>query len=300
MRLPAADSAAGSRIAVLGVPFDGGTTFRPGARFGPAALREASATLYAYHTRHRLDLFAEFPGVDLGDVAVVPGDMRLTLERTSAAVQEVAAEGAFPLVLGGDHSVTLGELRALSRIHGPLALVQFDSHSDLWDGLWGERYSHATFARRAIEEGLIAPERSIVVGLRGSLDAAEDARLPEMLGLGAITSQSYLTGGSESAARAIQDRVQDHLCFLSFDVDFVDPAFAPGTGTPEVGGPPSWQVLDTLGRLSGLRLVGADVVEVAPVYDVAGITALLGATVAHELLALHVLWARPAPIREHD
>ena len=289
MRLPTAPSAAGSSVAILGVPFDGGTTFRPGARFGPSAMREASRTLYAYHAQHRRDLFDRFPAADLGDVAVVPGDTRRTLERTEAAVAAIDGEDAFPLVLGGDHSVTLGELRALHRRHGPLALVQFDSHSDLWDELWGEPYSHATFARRALDEGLIAPEHSILVGLRGSLESANDAQLPQRFGIRVIDSYSYITAGARSTAHAIRTRVGDRACFLTFDVDVVDPSHAPGTGTPEVGGPPSWHVLETIRRLAGIRPVGADVVEVAPAYDTAGITALLGATVAYEFLALRVL-----------
>lgn len=295
MRLPYAESASGSRVAVLGVPFDGGTTFRPGARFGPAALREASATLYAHHPGHRRDIFEHSAAVDVGDVAVAPANALQAVERTAQAVGAIADAGAFALVLGGDHSVTLGELRALREHHGPMALVQFDAHTDLWEGLWGERHSHATFHRRAIEEGLVDPAHSLIVGLRGSVDCARDARLHETFGVRAITSYDFLTAGADSTARAIRRRVGARACFISFDIDVVDPAFAPGTGTPEAGGPPSWQLLQTLRRLTGLRPVGADVVEVCPAYDTAGITALLGATVAYELLALRSLSSTENP-----
>lgn len=300
MRLPHAETAAGFRAAVLGVPYDGGTTFRPGARFGPAALREASATLYAYHPGHRRDVFQHLPAVDVGDVRVAPGNALQTIERTAQAVRAVAEDGAFALVLGGDHSVTLGELRALRERHGPLALVQFDAHTDLWDALWGERHSHATFHRRAIEEGLVDPAHSLIVGLRGSVDRAEDARLHEALGVHAITSRDFLLAGADSTARAIRRRVGPLPCFISFDIDVVDPAFAPGTGTPEVGGPPSWHLLEAIRGLAGIRPVGADVVEVCPAYDTGGITALLGATVAFELLALRALAPDAAAHPVHD
>lgn len=225
----------------------------------------------------------------------MPGSAQRTIEGTDRAVAAIAAVGAFPLTLGGDHSITLGELRALRRCHGPLGLVQFDSHSDLSDALWGDRYSHATFHRRAIEEGLVDPQRSVIVGLRGSLDSEEDARLPQDLGLHVLSSYSFLMGGAGSAAQMIRKIVGEGPCFVSFDVDMVDPAYAPGTGTPEVGGPPSWQVIETLRRLAGLLLVGVDVAEMVPPYDSGGITALLRATVAYELLALHVVGPERLP-----
>ena len=294
LRLPWRDEPEGFSSAVLGVPFDGGTTFRSGARFGPAALREASAMLYAYHPQHRQDLFARHPAVDLGDVAVVPGNAPETLRRAEAAVHAIADSGAFPLVLGGDHLVTLASLRAVARQKGPVGIVQLDSHHDLWDALWGERYSHATFHRRAMEEGLVDPARSVIVGLRGSLDTQGDAELPAELGVHAITTARLLSDGAEAVANAVRDIVGPGSVWLTVDIDVVDPAFAPGTGTPEAGGPPSWLVLALLRGLVGLKMVGADVVELAPPYDSAQVTALLGATIAHEILALRALQGGPA------
>ena len=289
LRLPMRDTAEGLASAVLGVPFDGGTTYRDGARFGPASLRQASATLYAYHPAHRRDLFRDHPAADLGDVAVAPQDIGMTLRRTEQAVGAILDQGAFPLVLGGDHLVTLANLRAAAGREGPLALVQFDSHHDLWDGIWGARYSHASFHRRAIEEGLTDPSRSLVVGLRGSLDSEEEGFLPERMGVLAIGTSQLLAAGAEAVAKEVRRRTGGGPVWLTVDLDVVDPAFAPGTGTPEAGGPPSSLVLEVLRHLAGLQLRGADVVELAPPYDCGQVTALLGATFAHEILALRSL-----------
>ena len=286
LRLPLRETADGLASALVGVPFDGGTTFRSGARFGPAALREASAMLYAYHPTHRRDIFEGHPAADLGDVAVVPGNTQATLRLAEQAVGLIADAGAFPLVLGGDHLVTLASLRAMARRAGPLGLVQLDSHHDLWDALWGERYSHATFHRRAIEEGLVDPGRSVLVGLRGSQDTEADAQLPEALGVAAIGTERLLAQGAAAVADEVRGIVGDGLYWLTVDLDVVDPAFAPGTGTPEAGGPPSSLVLELLRRLAGLRIAGGDVVELAPAYDWGQVTALLGATIGHEILAL--------------
>ncbi len=289
LRLPLRERADGLASAVVGVPFDGGTTYRSGARFGPAALREASATLYAYHPAHRRDIFEHHPAADLGDVAVVPGNVQATLNRAEQAVGLIADAGAFPLVLGGDHLVTLASLRALARRTGPLGLVQLDSHHDLWDALWGERYSHATFHRRAIEEGLVDPGRSVLVGLRGSQDTQADAQLPGSLGVAAIGTERLLSEGAAAVADQVRDIVGGGAYWLTVDLDVVDPAFAPGTGTPEAGGPPSSLVLELLRRLAGLNIAGGDVVELAPAYDWGQVTALLGATIGHEILALRAM-----------
>ena len=245
--------------------------------------------LYAYHPFHRRDLFRAHPAADLGDVAVAPQDLAETLRRTEQAVGAILDQGAFPLVLGGDHLVTLANLRAAAGREGPLGLVQLDSHHDLWDGIWGARYSHATFHRRAIEEGLTDPSRSLVVGLRGSLDSEDEASLPERMGVLAIGTGDLLTEGPQAVAEEVRRRTGGGPVWLTVDLDVVDPAFAPGTGTPEVGGPPSSIVLELLRNLAGLQLRGADVVELAPPYDSGQVTALLGATIAHEILALRAL-----------
>jgi agmatinase len=287
MQLPAASDPAGYGVAILGAPFDTGTTYRAGARFGPAALREASSLLYGYHPRHRLDLFRVLPGADLGDVAVVPGEVGESLSRIEAGVSRVLAAGAVPILLGGDHTVALAELRAHRSHWGqPVALIHLDSHSDLWDQFWGVRYNHGTPFRRAWEEGLFDPAASAQVGLRGSVTHLEDMTQGRDLGLMVVTCEEWFDAGIVATARRVAERVGDRPVVLSLDVDVVDPAFAPGTGTPEVGGPTSREVMAFLRALAGIRLVGADVVEVCPPYDHGEVTSLLGATLAWEEIGL--------------
>jgi agmatinase len=292
MRLPFGEEPIAGGLAVLGAPFDIGTSYRPGARFGPAAMRDASSGLYPYHYRHGLDVFARLPGVDLGDAVVTPGETAKSLAAVEALIGRCLAAGAVPIVLGGDHTVTLPELRAHRRVADrPPGLIHLDSHSDLWDTLLGGRVNHGTHLRRALEEGLFDPARSVQVGLRGSGDEAADRDQGASLGLDVVTCEDMLDMGPAQTAGRIRDRVGDGPVVFSLDIDVVDPAFAPGTGTPEVGGPTSRQVLDLVRGLAGIRLVGADVVEVAPPYDPAGLTSLLGATLAFEFMALAALAA---------
>jgi agmatinase len=227
--------------------------------------------------------------VDYGDMPVVPGSTVDSLERSSAAIEEIARAGVTTLCLGGDHTVLLAELRALAAVHGPLGLVQLDSHHDLWDEYFGQKLFHGSVVRRAVEEGLIDPTRSVQAGLRGSLSQAEDALLPAQFGIDAIPYEELAALGPAGFSRRAHERVAAGPCFLSFDIDFVDPAFAPGTGTPEVGGPSSREALAYVRSLAGLDFRGFDCVEVSPPYDPAGVTAFVAANACFEMLSLLAL-----------
>jgi agmatinase len=236
-----------------------------------------------------VDVVEKLSLVDYGDVPTVPGSTVDSLARSAAAIEEVARAGVTTLCLGGDHTVLLAELRALAAVHGPLALVQLDSHHDLWDEYFGQKLFHGSVVRRAVEEGLIDPERSIQAGLRGSLTEAGDVGLPARFGIDALSYEELAALGPAGFSNRVRDRVGSAPCFLSFDVDFVDPAFAPGTGTPEVGGPSSREALTYVRSLAGLDFRGFDCVEVAPPYDPAGITAFLAANACFEMLSLLAL-----------
>ncbi|HET8999943.1 MAG TPA: agmatinase [bacterium] len=294
MRLPWAASAVDADVAIIGIPFDTAASFRTGARFGPSAIRDISVLLRPSNQFHRINALETVRVVDLGDVMVVPGDIARTYENIEAQWTACAASGAVPIGLGGDHSVTLGELRALARRCGPLALVQFDSHTDTWDNYWGVRYTHGTGFRRACEEGLLDTGRSIQVGLRGSEYAPGDLEDNRRLGFETLLAGDLLA--PQDVAAAISRRVGTGPAFLTFDIDFFDPAFAPGTGTPEAGGPTSAFGLQVVRHLTGLSFVGFDVVEVLPAHDPTAITSLLAATVVFEFLALIALSKRAGPV----
>jgi agmatinase len=290
MRLPHVVDAAGLDAAVVGVPFDTATSFRTGARFGPEAIRSASALLRPYHPTLDVDIVDTISIADWGDLPVAPGDTPGTYERIEAGFAPLVDAGVFTLVLGGDHSITLAELRAVARRHGPLALVLLDSHSDTWDEYFGQRYFHGTPFKRAVEEGLLDAHASVQAGMRGSLYAAADLEDTRSLGFTVIPSEELRALGPEAYTRTVHERVGDRPVFLSFDIDFLDPAFAPGTGTPEVAGFSTAEALAFLRALRGLRLVGCDVVEVSPPYDGPGQpTALAASNVALDLLALYAL-----------
>jgi len=284
-RLPYSQSLDGVEVAIFGVPFDGGTTFRPGARFGPQGIRQLSRLLRAYNYALDVRPFEDLSLVDYGDLAVVPTDIEDTYSLVAEQAGVFYAAGAFPLGMGGDHSVRLPLLRACAAKHGPVGLVQLDSHFDSWDLLFGKRYSHATVVKRAIEEEIIDPRRSIQVGIRGSLPYPSDLERTRGLGITVITVEELFQRGIGDVAAQVRDLVGEKA-YLTFDMDFVDPAFAPGTGTPEVGGPSSRQAIDLLRELKGLPMVGADLVEVAPNYDQSEITSMLAANLVYEMLSL--------------
>jgi agmatinase len=298
MRLPNVRDLENSDAVVVGAPFDTGASFRAGARFGPEAIRSASHLLRPYNPSQGVRIFEHLSVADYGDVPVVPGYVEESYERIREGLEPVHRAGVVPIVLGGDHAVALPELRAAAAVHGPLALVQFDSHADTWDSFFGEPYNHGTVFRRAVEEELLAPEHSIQVGMRGSLYASGDLEASRELGFDLVTTDEIRELGIEATIDRIRRRVGDAKAYVSFDVDFVDPAFAPGTGTPEVGGFTSREAQEFVRGLGGIEIVGCDVVEAYPQYDGPGqVTALLAANMGYELLTL-IAGLRSAHIKE--
>jgi agmatinase len=286
MRLPHVTDLTGVDVAVCGVPTDDAVSFKSGARFGPEAIRSASVLLRPYNPRLRVDVVEALSMVDYGDAPTVPGYHLESLERIEAFLRPVHEAGVVPLCLGGDHSMVLAELRAAAATHGPLALVHLDAHADVWDAYYGVKHFHGTVFKRAAEEGLIDPSRSVQAGLRGTLYGESDVEEPRALGFDAIYMEELETLTPERYGERVRARVGDAPAFLSFDVDFVDPAFAPGTGTPEVGGPTSAQAMAFLRALTGIDFRGFDCVEMSPPYDPGGITAWLAASACHEMLSL--------------
>ena len=289
MRLPHVRDLEGVDVAIVGIPTDGAVVYRSGARFGPEGIRSASVMLRNFNPLLGVDVVERLSLVDYGDVPTVPGSTADSLERSERALAEVVDAGVTTLCLGGDHTVLLAELRALARKHGPLALIQLDSHHDLWDEYFGQKLFHGSVVRRAVEEGLVDPSRSIQAGLRGSLGSAEEAGYPVELGIDALTYEELAALGPAGFSQRVRNRVGDAPCFLSFDIDFVDPAYAPGTGTPEVGGPSSREALTYVRSLAGLDFRAFDCVEVSPPFDPAGQTAFVAANACFEMLSLLAL-----------
>lgn len=272
----------GSRYCVAGIPFDAGTTNRAGARCGPAAIRTASRMLVdGAHPVFRNEPAVTMDVADLGDFRTALGDIPATM----AMVEAQAGAVSHLVALGGDHSVTLPLLRAAARCHGPPAVVHFDAHVDTWPDSFGQPLGHGSVFYRAIEEGIVEPRRMIQVGIRSPV-SREVYDWTVGRGVTIVTAPDAHEAGPAAVAARIRDTVGDGPVYLSFDIDVLDPAFAPGTGTPEIGGLAAWQAQAILRRLSGLAFVGMDVVEVAPAYDTAEITALAAATVAWEYLCL--------------
>jgi len=292
MRLPNVTEMDGVDAAFLGIPFDTAVTYRIGGRFAPAAIREASRLLRPYNVEQDVEIFEHVSAVDAGDLAVIPGNVEASYEVIDKGLGPILAADVVPLAIGGDHSITLGELRAIAKRHGPVGLVDFDSHTDTWDNYWGERYTHGTWCRRAIEEGLIETARAVQLGIRGSLYGSEDRDGARALGLHLIPTETLLERGVDAVLPEVLTRIGEGPVFLSFDIDFVDPGFAPGTGTPEVGGPSSRDALRLVRGLRGLDFVGFDLVEVQPQYDHGEVTSLLAGTLLHEFLTLVALNCR--------
>jgi agmatinase len=290
MRLPHTTDLEGVDAAAVGIPFDTGTSFRPGPRFGPEAIRSMSALLRPFHPAFGIDLLDALSTIDYGDVPVAPGDTPGSLERIEAGLAPLVDAGVFTLGLGGDHTITLAELRAHARRHGPLALVQLDAHADTWDEYFGQKLFHGTTFRRAVEEGLLDATASVQAGMRGPLYDAGDLDVARGLGFRVVPAEELRGLGPDAFGALVRERVGDRPVFLSFDVDFLDPAYAPGTGTPEIGGFSTAEAVALLRALRGIRLVGCDAVEVSPTYDGPGqITALAAANVLWELLALRAV-----------
>jgi agmatinase len=277
-------------VAAVGIPFDTATSNRPGARFGPEAIRACSIALRPYHPALDVDVFAALSVADLGDLDVTPGNAERTAAQIADGLRPLVDAGTIPIALGGDHSIALGELRAHAARHGPLALVLLDAHADTWDHYYGERYFHGTPFRRAVEEGLLRPERSVMAGMRGPLYSASDLAEAREMGFELIGGDELRRLAAADYARRVRERVGEAPAFFSFDIDVIDPAFAPATGTPEVAGLFPHEALALIRSLAGMEFCGFDVVEVSPPYDTpAQTTAILAASIAYEFLALSAL-----------
>jgi agmatinase len=285
-RLPRIQDVTRCDVAVLGAPFDAGTTYRPGARFGPAGIREGSRLLRGLHPALDVEPFAVQQVADAGDVGCTPFDIPEAIGQIEAAGRELLDAAGHVIALGGDHTIALPLLRATAARFGPVALVHFDAHLDTWDTYFGAAYTHGTPFRRAAEEGLFAGDVSMHIGIRGSLFTRQDLIDDRGFGFGIVGAFDYERRSIEEIAAQIRERVADSPVYVSIDVDVMDPANAPGTGTPESGGLTSRELLATLRALDGVQLVGADVVEVAPAYDHAELTTVAAANVVYELLAL--------------
>jgi len=280
----------GVDVAVVGIPFDTGTSFRVGARFGPEAVRSGSTLLRPYNVGLGVDVFATQSVVDYGDLDVTPGDTIRSLEQIADGLRPLAEAGVTAISVGGDHTIVLGELRAHAAVQGPLALVLLDAHVDTNDSYYGQKYFHGTPFRRAFEEGLIDGERSIMAGMRGSTYDDREWEAPREMGMEVIPCEELRTLAPDEYGRRAREKVGAGPAFLSFDIDVVDPGFAPGTGTPEVGGLLPHEALAFVRALAGLDFRAFDVVEVSPQLDgPAQITAMLAANVAHEMLGLRLL-----------
>ncbi|AEM84782.1 agmatinase [Streptomyces antimycoticus] len=288
-RLPRLDEVSGADVAVVGVPFDGGVSYRPGARFGPAAVREASRLLRPYHPGLDVSPFATQQVADAGDIAVNPFDIGEAIETIQDAANGLQADGTRLVTIGGDHTIALPLLRAAAQRHGPVAVLHFDAHLDTWDTYFGAEHTHGTPFRRAVEEGVVDTSALSHVGTRGPLYGKQDLTEDEKLGFGIVTSADVYRRGADEVADQLRQRIGDRPLYISIDIDCLDPAHAPGTGTPEAGGLTSRELLEILRGLAGCRLVGADVVEVAPAYDHAEITSVAASHVAYDLISLLAL-----------
>ena len=286
MRMPRLDSAKGMDFAIAGAPFDTASSYRTGARFGPHGIRSISAMMKPNNVILQVNIMESLKGGDVGDFPVVPGYIHPSYKSIEEGVKAILDEDALPIVLGGDHSITLAELRAVAKKFGPVALVHFDSHSDLCDEVFGEKYNHGTPFRRALEEGLIDAEHSIQIGMRGSLYDPNEHKMAAELGMKLVPAHKIREMGIDELLRQAIQRVGARPAFLTFDIDFVDPAYAPGTGTPEVGGFTSWETLTMLRALKDLYFVGMDLVEVAPCYDSNELTTYMGANIVYEFLSI--------------
>ncbi|MEM1313315.1 MAG: agmatinase [Pseudomonadota bacterium] len=286
MRLPAAPTAEGLDAAILGVPMDIGTSFRSGARHGPQAVRAESRMIRPYNMATGAAPFDRLQIADLGDVATNPYDLKDSVRRIEAFHAEVRAAGAVPVSIGGDHTMTLPCLRAAAGRHGPVAMIHVDAHADVNEAMMGEAIAHGTPFRRAVEEGLLIQDRVWQIGLRGSGYGPDDFGWCRDQGFHVVQAEDCWHRSLTPLMAEVRDSVGDAPVYLTFDIDSLDPAFAPGTGTQEVGGLTSPQALEIVRGCAGLALIGCDLVEVAPPWDTSGATAMLGANLVYEMLCV--------------
>jgi agmatinase len=284
-RLPRLEDVPRADIAIVGVPFDSGVSYRPGARFGPAHVREASRLLRPYNAVQDVEPFTRQQVADAGDIAVNPFDITEAIAQIQGAAAALSADGKRLITLGGDHTIALPLLRVVAERHGPVAVLHFDAHLDTWDTYFGAPITHGTPFRRASEEGLIDMDASLHVGIRGPLYSRDDLRDDKRLGFAIIASHEFETEGLAVAIERMLTRLGGRPVYLSVDIDVLDPAHAPGTGTPEAGGMTSRELLAMIRALRSVNLVGADIVEVAPAYDHAQLTAVAASHVAYEILS---------------
>lgn len=283
--------------ALYGIPYDGSVTYRPGAKFGPRAIREASQYIKPVHLEHEVNLAAVFSMADAGDAPVLPYSCKDTLDAACKFAMTLGDPAQTKLfAIGGDHSIAYANLRATwerrGRPAGGLALLHFDAHLDTTDEVWGEKWTHASPFIRAIEDGLLDPKRMLSVGIRGPLNDAGDLEYARQHGIELVTYQDWKSGDGEARISSFLEKLGDEEVYLTFDIDCIDPAFAPGTGTPCCGGLTSAEAIDLIRRCSGVNLVGADVVEVLPDRDPAGITSLLASHVLFEILCLAAVYEK--------
>ena len=288
-RLPRLDQVPSADVVVAGVPFDSGVSYRPGARFGPTHVRESSRLLRPYHPGLDVSPFELIQVADAGDIAANPFNINEAIDTIEGAARELTAGGTKLVTIGGDHTIALPLLRSAAAQHGPVALVHFDAHLDTWDTYFGAAYTHGTPFRRAVEEGILDTEALCHVGTRGPLYGKKDLDDDRRFGFGIVTSADIYHQGVLEIVDKLRRRVGNRPVYVSVDIDVLDPAHAPGTGTPEAGGMSSRELLEILRGFRGLNLIGADVVEVAPAYDYAEITGVAAAHVAYDLVSLLAL-----------
>jgi len=285
MRLPHIPRAEELDIAMIGVPFDGGTTYRPGARFGPRNIRVQSAMIRPWNPVLQVNPFAKWRIADFGDLSLNPLSIEDTYHRITDQLASVLHAKARPVCVGGDHSILLPILRAIHKQFGPVALIQLDAHGDTWPGYFGSPHSHGTPVKYAVEEGLIAKGCALQVGLRGQVYSEKDFDFAREHGIQIVTAEEFHREGVQLVNRHLK-KLRSVPAYITLDIDVVDPAFAPGTGTPQIGGLSSAQIVELVRSLLGLKLVGCDLVEVSPPYDTGEITSLLAANLLFELLCL--------------
>ncbi|AXG14529.1 agmatinase [Intrasporangium calvum] len=284
-RLPRIDEVAKADVAVVGVPFDSGVSYRPGARFGPAHVRASSKLLRSFNPVQDIEPFAVQQVVDAGDIACNPFDIGEAIRQIDEGAREIATTGAKLMTIGGDHTIALPLLRVMHEMHGPIAVVHFDAHLDTWDTYFGAPFTHGTPFRRASEEGLIDKTGSMHVGIRGPLYSRQDLTDDQVLGFQVLGCHEMDDLGWRGVVEQVRARVGNRPTYVSLDIDVLDPSFAPGTGTPEAGGLTSRELLNILRSFADLNLVGADIVEVAPAYDHAEITGVAASHAAFELIS---------------
>ena len=286
-RLPELRDVSRCDIAILGIPFDAGTSYRPGARFGPQSIRQASRHLRTqYHPSYDTEPFVEQQVADAGEISCNPFNIEEAVGQIQMAATEMLGKVDSIISLGGDHTIALPLLRAVNHFHGPVALVHFDAHLDTWDTYFGAPYTHGTPFRRAAEEKLFLDHASMHVGIRGPLYSRDDLDNDEELGFKVVHCDEFQKEGLDHVASRIKERVGDNPMYLSIDIDVLDPAHAPGTGTPEIAGISSRELLGVLREFDGLNIISADVVEVSPAYDHAELTSLAAATIVYEIINL--------------